>query len=62
MSYNRPPRGRMIYWRGKGALTWRFGYVYDCKNRDLIGLGRWNGDTVGGAIVDPGEIEWKDYA
>lgn len=58
---SRPPSGSMVYWRKKGGFNWLFGYCTYVSGPNLIRLGRWNGDTVGGYIVSASEIEWKDY-
>lgn len=59
---NRPPSGLMIYWRFKRSIPgrWLFGYVTNVQS-GLIRLGRWNGDTYGGSVVEPSEIEWRAY-
>lgn len=57
----RPPNGTMIYWRQKGTLTWRFGYTSYVSNGNLVRMGTYNGDDMGGYIVDPSDIEWKPY-
>ena len=57
----RPPSGRMCYWRGKGMVEWRFGYCTYVSGSNLVRMGRWNGDTSGGSVVDIGDIEWKTY-
>jgi hypothetical protein len=56
----RPPPGSMCYWRAKGSLEWRFGYC-TYETEQLVRMGRWNGDTTGGVVVDHWEIEWKPY-
>ena len=58
----KPPSGHMVYWRFKSnqPSAYRFGYVTH-KSNNLILMGRWNGDTMGGSVVDADEIEWKDY-
>ena len=50
----------MIYWRfkKKAPCEWRFGYRSHVKG-NLYRMGRWNGDTSGGVIVDITEIEEK---
>lgn len=60
---NRPPTGSMVHWRFKDGMTseYRFGYVTYLTD-GLIRMGRWNGDTVGGAVVNPAEIEWRAYS
>lgn len=58
---NRPPSGHMVWWRAKGAVEWRFGYVTYVSGHDMIRMGRWNGDTTGGAVVSSADIEWKEY-
>jgi hypothetical protein len=57
-----PPSGQMIYWRYRrhDPGAWRFGYVSYTGTPDIIRLGAWNGDTMGGALVSPSEIEWKE--
>ena len=57
-----PPPGTMVFWRFKEAVPgpWRFGYVTH-KRPQLIRMGCWNGDSVGGSVVDPSEIEWRPY-
>ena len=56
-----PGFGEMVYWRFKeGERSWKFGYVTDA-GKSLIRMGRWNGDTIGGFVVDPKDIEWKEY-
>ena len=57
----RPSHGSMVWWRGKGSLEWRFGYCIYVQGHDLVRMGRWNGDTMGGAVVAASEIEWKEY-
>lgn len=57
---SRPGYGEMCYWRQKGALEWRFGYV-SRVGQDLIRMGWWNGDETNGPVVDPFDIEWKKY-
>lgn len=52
----------MVWWRFKAqGGTWRFGYVSRVPQGSLIRLGNWNGDTTGGVVVDPNEIEHKPY-
>lgn len=58
---NRPPSGTMVYWRGKGQLEWRFGYVTYVSGYNLIRMGPWAGANDRGPIVDSNEIEWKTY-
>ena len=59
----RPPSGTMVHWRfkAKAPSEYRFGYVTYVSGYSVIRMGRWNGDTTGGAVVDASEIEWKDY-
>lgn len=52
--------GTMYYWRFKGEKAWRFGYTSPAGT--LVRMGRWNGDTCGGVVVDPNEIEVRAYA
>lgn len=50
-----------VYWRFKGEKAWRYGY----KTRAECGLwrmGRWNGDTTGGSVVSPEEVEVKQWS
>lgn len=57
----RPPPGVMVHWRFKNAdREWRFGYC-TYESGSLIRMGRWNGDTNGGSIVDASDIEWRKY-
>lgn len=57
----RPPSGTMYYWRFKGSGAWRFGYCTHLENATLVRMGNYNGDMMGGVIVDPNEIEWRNY-
>lgn len=57
----RPPSGAMIWWRPKGSIEYRFGYVTYLGDPTMIRLGRWNGDSNGGSVVDAFDIEWKAY-
>lgn len=57
----RPPPGTMCYWRVKGSAEWRFGYCTYVDGTEFVRMGRWNGDTIGGSVVGPWEIEWKPY-
>ncbi len=52
----------MVWWRFKTTqpTAYRFGYV-TYESRNLIRMGRWNGDTYGGTVVDGAEIEWRPY-
>lgn len=50
----------MCYWRFKGQLEWRFGYC-TLERNNLYRMGRWNGDTMGGTIIDPFDVETRDY-
>lgn len=58
---SRPPSGSMVYWRAKNALDWFFGYVTYESGHDLVRMGRWNGDSMGGRVVSASDIEWKPY-
>lgn len=53
----------MVWWRWKGAPSaWRFGYcTYERGQDDLLRMGAWYGDTMGGLVVSASEIEWKPY-
>ncbi len=53
----------MVWWRFKKNAPgeYRFGYCTSAESGQLVRMGRWNGDTTGGCVVDPYEIEWKDY-
>lgn len=57
----KPYNGKMVYWKDKSNTNWRFGYVTWTTNYNLIRLGRWNGDDMGGALRDINDIEWRDY-
>lgn len=50
----------VCYWRFKGEKAWRFGYC-TAATGGLYRMGNWNGDTAGGTLVDPRDIEWRDY-
>lgn len=56
----KPSSGTMYWWRGKGMLEWRFGYCTH-EQGGLVRMGRWNGDSTGGVVVDPFDIEWRAY-
>lgn len=58
-----PPIGSMVYWRFtlRAPCAWTFGYVTQEGSGGLIRMGASNGDTIGGSVVDPQEIEWKPY-
>lgn len=60
---SRPPSGSMVYWRFKrnAPSAWAFGYVTYAGGCNMLRMGRWNGDTMGGAVVDASEIEWREY-
>lgn len=57
----RPESGRMVWWKVLGAVSWQIGYV-TYVDGDLIRLGRYNGDTTGGIVLNPRAIEWKYHA
>lgn len=59
MATRRPPSGSMVWWRKTGAPYWCFGYVTYVKGYNLIRMGCWNGDTMGGVVVDIADIEWR---
>jgi hypothetical protein len=40
---------------------WRFGYCTWLSDPDLVRMGNWNGDTMGGSIVSASEIETREY-
>lgn len=48
--------GTNIYWRFKGDKAYRYGYPTRMP-KGLIRMGRWNGDTTGGFVVDKKEVE-----
>jgi hypothetical protein len=52
----------MCYWRFKTDKPgpWRFGYC-TYVNSGLYRMGNYNGDTMGGVLVDPAEIETREY-
>lgn len=60
---NRPPPGSMVHWRFKTQApgAWRFGYCTYVSGPDLVRMGCWNGDNVGGPVVSAFEIEWREY-
>lgn len=53
----------MVYWRFKSSTPtpYWFGYATDAGS-GLVRMGCYNGDTAGGSIVDPKEIEWRKHA
>ena len=53
----------MVYWRFKSRApcAYRFGYCTYVSGPDMVRMGNWNGDTMGGPVVDINEIEWKAY-
>lgn len=55
----RPPSGSMVHWRFKDTRPWHFGYV--TYEGELLRMGRWNGDNMGGTLVSPSEINWLPY-
>ena len=61
MAQNRPPPGSMVYWRFNGVNHWSFGYCTYAGSYNMLRMGRWAGDTIGGIIVDVADIEWKEY-
>ncbi len=58
---SRPPSGTIVYWRFAGPRPYRFGYCTYVSGPNLVRMGAYNGDTMGGHIVDVSEIEWKEY-
>lgn len=44
------------YWRFKGDREYRYGFCTYMQN-GLVRMGRWNGDTSGGVVVDAADIE-----
>lgn len=50
----------MCWWRFKGEKAWRFGYATHVGS-GLFRMGTYNGDTTYGVVVDPIDIERKDY-
>jgi len=59
---NNPCSGEMVWWRFKARIPcpWVFGYVTD-EGSGLIRLGCRYGDSHGGSVVSPEEIEWREY-
>ena len=53
-------RTGMCYWRFKGDNAWRFGYCTYASG-GLYRMGNWNGDTSGGTLVDPADVETRNY-
>lgn len=57
-----PSNGAMVWWRFKArGGEWRFGFCTQAQGRNLLRMGRWNGDYDGGVVVDEYEIEWRPY-
>lgn len=50
----------LVWWRFKGVGPWHFGFRTAIPGR-LVRMGRWNGDTSGGTVVDPNEIETRSH-
>ena len=50
--------GTNVYWRFKGEKAYRYGYPIQVDNQ-LVRMGRWNGDTHGGTVVEMKDIEVK---
>jgi hypothetical protein len=59
MAHKRPPSGSMVWWRPNSSVEWRFGYCTYVSGPGTVRMGRWNGDTTGGVVVDVWDIEWK---
>lgn len=59
MARNRPPPGSMVNWRFTGSKPYGFGYVTYAGSYNMLRMGRWNGDTTGGQIVDVADIDWE---
>ncbi len=57
----KPASGRMYWWRQRGALQWHFGYCTHVSG-GLVRMGAYNGDHSGGHVVDPTDIEWRDFS
>jgi len=66
----KPPPGTMVYYRLQSLIRspneirdneWRFGYCTWLADPDLIRMGRWNGDNVGGSILSVEEVVWRPY-
>lgn len=56
---SRPAFGSMVYWRFRDKKIWHFGYVTAVQGYNLVRMGTYNGDNMGGTIVDINEIEWR---
>ena len=48
------------YWRFKTDKAWRYGYASEIKI-DLWRMGSYSGDYTFGVLVDPKDIDRKDY-
>lgn len=57
----RPSPGSLVYWKYKTDNHYRIGYCTYLNNPTLVRMGRWNGDTSGGVIVDSYDIDWREY-
>lgn len=57
-----PPSGQ-LYWRFKrnAPCEWRYGYCTWLGN-GMVRMGAFNGDISHGSVVDPIEIEWREYS
>ncbi len=56
----KPKSGYMYWWRIRGGLAWHFGYCTH-ESDGLVRMGSYNGDTRGGRVFCPLDIEWRDY-
>lgn len=60
---NRPPPGTMVWWRFKDkGGQYHFGYCTYVSGCNMVRMGRWNGDSAGGYVVDIYDIEWRPYS
>lgn len=55
-------RTGMCWWRFKGDKPWRFGYATQVPGTSMFRMGTYNGDTTGGTVVDPSDVETKEYS
>lgn len=58
MNARRPPSGSSVLWRPNGSIEYRYGYCTYERSYNIVRLGRWVGDTVGGSVADIADIDW----
>lgn len=51
----------LTWWRFKGDREWKLGYVTQMQSGQMIRIGNYNGDTMGGRVVEEFDVEFKKY-